>query len=259
MAWKEIMALKEQQIQAQLSEGKYEEVSKSLQDLADSSGEFQLANGEMVKFTTEDMKNMAELIGDHLADIDEANGKAWKSVWEKAEWSVDKLRTLTAEEYRVAMEGAGENFNKGVAQGIQNSQWRVAQSARGSARAAKDAFNAELNIKSPSRVMRESGQDFGEGVELGIKDRFAQVKTAAADLAKLATAAFENNFGLDAPDLSNFNVSAMSNLTGDLELDLNKAEPVAVQVNIGEETLIDKIIDGLNDRAYMQNRAVVTV
>ena len=260
MAWKEIMALKEQQIQAQLSEGKYQEVSQALQDLAGSSGEFQLANGEMVKFTTEDMKNMAELIGDHLADIDEANGKTWKNVWEKAEWSVDKLRTLTAAEYETAMRDAGENFNKGVAQGIQNSQWRVAQSARGSARAAKDAFNAELNIKSPSRVMRASGRFFGEGVELGIKDRFAQVKTAATNLANLAASAFNgSNFGIDTPDISNFSVSAMSNLTGDLELQVAKAEPIAVQVNIGEETLIDKIIDGLNDKAYMQNRAVVTV
>lgn len=260
MAWKEIMALKEQQIQAQLSEGKYQEVSQALQDLADSSGEFQLANGEMVKFTTEDMKNMAELIGDHLADIDEANGKTWKHIWDTAEYSVDKLRHLSEEEYRVAMEQAGENFGKGVAQGIQNSQWRVAQSARGSARAAKDAFNAELNIKSPSRVMRASGRFFGEGVELGIKDRFAQVKTAATNLANLAASAFNgSNFGIDTPDISNFSVSAMSNLTGGLELQVAKAEPIAVQVNIGEETLIDKIIDGLNDKAYMQNRAVVTV
>ena len=37
------------------------------------------------------------------------------------------------------------------------------------------------------------------------------------------------------------------------------AEPIALTVNIGEDTILDKIIGGINDRSFMNNMGVIGV
>ena len=36
-------------------------------------------------------------------------------------------------------------------------------------------------------------------------------------------------------------------------------EPIALTVKIGEDTILDKIINGINDRSYMNNMGVIGI
>lgn len=255
--WKEVMSTKEAELAAKVAEGKYNEVAQSLKAWARDSREVQLENGEMAQFTKDEMKNMAEFIGDRLAAINDGNGKTWKMIWKEAEASVDKLKGPISGAYYDSMFSAGENFQKGVVKGITDNQWRVNNAAFNSGIEAKNAFDRAQNSHSPSREMMKSGKNFDAGVVAGVKAGTKNVAKSATDLAKTAMEAF-NGYGLDerlSADLSG-GLSLPNKVSGQLELD-EKQVPVHVTVNVGEERMVDRIIQCINEASHIKNRSVV--
>ena len=257
--WKEVMSMKEAELTTKLAEGKYGDVSKALKDLANSSGEFKLKNGEMTKFTKEDMQGMADFIGDQLGRVNDGNGKAWKEIWNAAENTTTKLKNETAKDMTSAATSAGQNFSNGISTGIRNNQWRVSNAAKDSAVAAKNAFNSALQIHSPSRVMMKSGGWFTEGIALGISDMVGDVKASATEVANAANTSFSSQISSFQDELDASTAKVAANHETNLSSVIEANSQAHVVVKIGEETLVDRIVRGINEASFLGNGSVIKI
>ena len=251
--------MKEAELTAKLAEGKYGDVSKALKDLANSSGEFKLKNGEMTKFTKEDMQGMADFIGDQLGRVNDGNGKAWKEIWNAAENTTTKLKNETAKDMTSAATSAGQNFSNGISTGIRNNQWRVSNAAKDSAVAAKNAFNSALQIHSPSRVMMKSGGWFTEGIALGISDMVGDVKASATEVANAANTSFSSQISSFQDELDASTAKVAANHETNLSSVIEANSQAHVVVKIGEETLVDRIVRGINEASFLGNGSVIKI
>ena len=85
------------------------------------------------------------------------------------------------------LSGIGEGLSKGIANGITKGSGYVKNSAKGIANDAKDAFNGELGISSPSQAFIESGMFIDMGLAEGISGNSDLVKKATEALGKTAS------------------------------------------------------------------------
>jgi hypothetical protein len=267
MEWKRIMTEKQAELLDSVKAGRYEEVNQKLIELSQSTLEYKDAHGNMTKFTKEDTENMALFIGDQLSRADEEYHKYWNRNCDSIQ---EAVKTTAA--VKPQFEQSGRSFNDGLANGINSNSWLVSNAAKNSALSAKNAFNSTLQIKSPSRVMKKSGGFFVAGIATGIADSIKEAETEVVYMANKLTGAVDNVFSnyqiADiAPDLE-----IGADISNDIETRLKRdnmrremqekeddAEPIALTVNIGEDTILDKIIGGINDRSFMNNMGVIGV
>ena len=55
------------------------------------------------------------------------------------------------------------------------------------------------------------------------------------------------------------NTGWIDQLARDIEEKQSDGEPIHITINVGEDTLLDKIIDGVNEASFMSNRAVINI
>lgn len=264
--WKRIMTEKQAELLDSVKAGRYEEVNQALTDLSKSTLEYKDAHGNMAKFTEEDTKNMALFIGDQLGKADAEYKKYWESTAECIENSV-----CTVQNVKPQFEASGKNFADGIANGINANSWKVSNAAKNSALSAKNTFNSTLQIKSPSRVMKKSGGFFVAGIATGIAESISSAEKQVAYMANRITGTVDNIFeNYELADFSqSFDLGA--NIGEEIDTRIKREdmrremrekddeEPVSVTVKIGEETILDRIIDGINSRSFMQNAGVISV
>jgi hypothetical protein len=275
--WKEIATQKEAEIAAMLARGKYEEVEQVLIDLANSTGEYQLKNGEMVKFTKKDMEDMANFVGDQMSQINTDSGRAWNDVWNSADTSVKKLKGTVRE---LAENGriGGVDYAYGIKKGIESKQGELFSTTSWLGRRLNEHFRKVLDIHSPSRVMAEAGEFIVEGSEVGMQSQEGSLIRTTESLGKAITSAFDANVDLpemvsaDAADkLDAVAGKAQASLTVNAENTAGAIESLAnaiiamqedkqpIIVKVGEETLVDTMIEGINNASTMRNRGVINI
>ena len=259
----EISATQEAEMRQMIIAGKYDEVRTALIELANEGKTFTLQSGEQYKLTADEAAALAANIHDAL-NKDAAGGyhkfieETSKLAGDVTSWFHD-IRNKAFENMS-NMEPAGDNFANGVARGIIRNKWVVENAARELANAGNNAYKNALQIHSPSRVMMKSGSFFAEGVELGISEGISGVEKTATKMADIAIGAFDGiGSKIELPDVSKLAKSNLSEISSNVEFDVEKNEMIGIQVNLGEETLIDKIIDGINSSSYMRNRAVLNL
>lgn len=267
MEWKRIMTEKQAELLDSVKAGRYEEVNQKLIELSQSTLEYKDAHGNMTKFTKEDTENMALFIGDQLSRADEEYHKYWNRNCDSIQ---EAVKTTAA--VKPQFEQSGRSFNDGLANGINSNSWLVSNAAKNSALSAKNAFNSTLQIKSPSRVMKKSGGFFVAGIAAGIADSIKEAETEVVFMANKLTGAVDNVFSnYQMADIAP-NLEVGADIRNDIETRLKRdnmrremqekeddAEPIALTVNIGEDTILDKIIGGINDRSFMNNMGVIGV
>lgn len=267
MEWKRIMTEKQAELLDSVKAGRYEEVNQKLIELSQSTLEYKDAHGNMTKFTKEDTENMALFIGDQLSRADEEYHKYWNRNCDSIQ---EAVKTTAA--VKPQFEQSGRSFNDGLANGINSNSWLVSNAAKNSALSAKNAFNSTLQIKSPSRVMKKSGGFFVAGIATGIADSIKEAETEVVYMANKLTGAVDNVFSnYQMADIAP-NLEIGADINNDIETRLKRdnmrqemqekeddAEPIALTVNIGEDTILDKIIGGINDRSFMNNMGVIGV
>lgn len=96
----------------------------------------------------------------------------------------------------------------------------------------------------------------GKGINIGEIPRLAK-----GGIVSQATLAVIGERGSEAIMPLENNTGWISTLASKLadEQNYNNNNPIQVVVKVGEETLIDKIVDGLNEASYMRNRAVISI
>ena len=81
-----------------------------------------------------------------------------------------------------------------------------------------------------------------------------------SDLAKDTFGAF-NDYAIDtniSAGLSRASLASLGEATQELLVDAEQT-PVHVVVKVGEDTLIDRIVSGINDLSQLSNRSVINV
>lgn len=267
MEWKRIMTEKQAELVELEKQKRYDEIDRKLQELSKSTIEYKDAHGNMAKFSAEDTKNMALFIGDQLGKADKEYKKYWDSTSEAIENSVSTVKAIKPQ-----FEESGRSFGDGLARGIQQNSWKVSNAAKNSALSAKNAFNNTLQIKSPSRVMAKSGGFFVDGVAMGIArtidDANGEVEFMATKLTRTVDGVFSSYKISDiTPKLAidtDINHGIETRLKQDylrtkMQNQEEKDDPISITVKIGEETIIDKIINVINEKSYLSNMGVIEV
>ena len=267
MEWKRIMTEKQAEMLDLAKAGRYEEINQKLLELGTSCVEYKDAHGNMAKFTMEESENMAFFIGDQLAKADEA----YKQYWNSSSATIQEAVKLT-NAVEPQFEQSGKNFDSGLATGINQNSWMVSNAAKNSAICAKNAFNSTLQIKSPSRVMKKSGGFFVAGIATGIADSIKEAETEVVYMANRLTGAIDNVFSnyqmADiAPDLEvGADISSdietrlkRDNMRREMQEKDDEDEPISLTVKIGEDTILDKIVNGINEKSFMNNMGVISI
>lgn len=261
--WKAIMAQEQGRLMALAQKGDYSKLGDELQKLAKSEQYYTDEHGRKTRMSKDDTRAMAEFIGDQLAKINDGNGKAWKDIWDKADRSVDQLKNLSPKIFENA-KVSGENFGRGVQQGIVNRNNDIYRAGWNQADQGMKGFNARLKIHSPSRVMMKQAGFFSAGIINGLKATTSMVRQASSNLAGNMANAF-NESSLDnivAPDFAKeFNkdvLSASGSIGGEIKSVIEANAP-HVTVNIGSETLVDRIVKGINEQSMLKNQSVISV
>ena len=267
MEWKRIMTEKQAEMLDLAKAGRYEEINQKLLELGTSCVEYKDAHGNMAKFTMEESENMAFFIGDQLAKADEA----YKQYWNSSSATIQEAVKLT-NAVEPQFEQSGKNFDSGLATGINQNSWMVSNAAKNSAICAKNAFNSTLQIKSPSRVMKKSGGFFVAGIATGIADSIKEAETEVVYMANKLTGAVDNVFSnYQMADIAP-NLEVGADISNDIETRLKRDdmrremqdkddedEPISLTVKIGEDTILDKIVNGINEKSFMNNMGVISI
>jgi tape measure domain-containing protein len=277
---REIHATKEAELRSKIMAGSYGEVYDALVELTTGTHEFTLKSGESYTLTAEEADMMSNSLLKSLERS--ADGfNAWVDDLKKQGIDVRaQFQAISdaAAESLGRMEPSGGAFDQGVARGILNNMYVVERAARELANAGKVAYDKALAIHSPSRVMMKSGEYFAEGIEEGIKDEEPALAKVVENVGTAMAEAFNKapKFAdLGTADLSTEfdKMTAKAQATVDLQSETtnNAIDSLAaaitrlaeqdnhITVKIGEETLIDKVVDGINSQTFMRNRNVLNL
>lgn len=275
---REISATLEAEQRQKIMKGDYESVYEALVDLTTGTHTFALKSGESYTLTAEEADAMAANILDSL-DKSGTGFAKWLDESEKFGHRIrevfHKIRSDAFDTWG-QMEPLGDNFDNGVARGILRNKWVVENAARELANAGKVSYEKALQIRSPSRVMAKAGGYFAEGVSKGITSETDNLEQSAKNLGTAMVSAFNSapKFAdLGTTDISNefSKMTAKAQATVDVQnattnsaID-NLATAITrlanqdnhVTVKIGEETIIDKVVDGINNASRMRNQPVI--
>ena len=115
--------------------------------------------------------------------------KAEEKAAKDASVAVVKATQEGTKNWKKTMEDTAAQIPAGVASGIANNTWRAVNAAANMALQATAAFNNNMQIKSPSRVMMKSAKFMVEGVAEGIEDNAGIAIGAMEDFSDDLTAA----------------------------------------------------------------------
>lgn len=275
---REVSATFEAEQRQKVMKGDYDSVYESLLDLTKGTHTFALKSGESYTLTAAEAKTMSANILDAL-DKSNTGFSGWIDETEKFGHRIRETFHAIRDEAFDAwgkMEPAGNNFDNGVARGILRNKWVVENAARELANAGKVSYNKALQIHSPSRVMAKAGGFFAEGVSKGIASETGNLEQSARNLGVAMVSAFDRapKFAeLGTADISDefSKMTAKAQATVDVQNSTtnNAIDSLAtaitrlanqdnhVTVKIGEDTIIEKVIDGINGRTSLTGRNAI--
>lgn len=186
-----------------------DEVAKHQWELSQlDAKELQLRNS--LDKTNDSYNQARDLVGKYTHDIVQYEDNMQKSLegnydaiqhksWETAKAEEKAARDAATSVVRATQDGT-RNWKKtmedtasqipaGVASGINSNLWRAVNAAANMAIQATAAFNNNMQIKSPSRVMMKSAKFMVEGVAEGIEDNAGIAIGAMEDFSDDLTAA----------------------------------------------------------------------
>ena len=268
---------KKNELQQLVNAGKYGELAQKLKELSQQEVTYTNENGRQMKVSQQSVKDMTDYVGDLLGKMGNSNSETWKKVWATAGNTVDNVKTKTKEASKDA-EKNGRAIPEGMARGVNNGSGTLYNSVANMARNTVAKYKNELGIHSPSKVFAAVAKWIPEGAAAGIRkyedvaiDEAADLGTAMVDAFNSAPK-FQELAGVDLADkFQDLTAKAQGTLELQNESTNEAIDQLAqaiqnlaqqdqhLTVKIGEETLIDKIVDGINNASQMRNQTVLNL
>ena len=276
-ALKEWGMAKLQEQQMLVNEGRYDELVDKLEEMTQATVEYTDENGRQMRINQEDVKSMTDYVADQLGRMGTVNSAAWNSMYDYTGRTTDKMRSKLTELYNSAVQ-SGYEIPAGLAVGVRNGQGGALNALGQLAANVLNRFKSQLGIQSPSRAFAEAGKWIDLGLAKGVEDNASTAITTAQDLGTAMVDAFNTapkfrDLGsLDIADqFSDLTAQAQGTLTLQNETTNGAIDQLAMAINnlanqgqqitvkIGEETLIDKVVDGINNANMMRNQSVLNL
>lgn len=154
---------------------------------------------------------------------------------------------------------SGLNLGQGAINGINSKQRETYNAGWNQADAGIRGFNDRARIKSPSREMMKSGGYFTEGIAIGIASMVGDVKSQAAAVADAANVSFSSNIASFQDELKTTSVDFATKNETNLASVVEANAQTQVIVKVGEDTLIDRIVKGINNASFLGNTSVINI
>lgn len=138
-----------------------------------------------------------------------------------------------------SMATVGADLVKGVWNGISNAKGWIMDRIKSFGKDVLNGLKSFFGIHSPSRLMRDQ---IGKNLALGIGEGFTSEMDAVS--AEMQNAIPTPN--IDVNGMGDYGTSAT-------------AQPTTIVVKVGDETLLTKIIDGINDKSMLQGYNAIKV
>lgn len=272
--WKEVMTQQKAEAEALLAAGKYDELRQKIVDLANSNGEFTLENGKNCKINKEDMEGMADFISRQLADIDDANGKAWNSIWQAADRTVSNLNGKVKNDLSSGGRTAGANWAEGVGQGAQSKQGWLSSTIGSIGSSMLGVFKKQFAIHSPSKVMAQMGSYIMQGVGIGMEGEeknltktMSGIGESIQDSFSSATADIPTMLSdISAPtvDLPDISRAVQHRIDGELSVEKQPISLTAILKIDGENVPVSlefaqNMANSINELSQMKNRSIIDI
>lgn len=243
---------------AKMQKGDFEGLAKQLVDLSNKEVTYQDASGKTVKVSKEATKEMAEFMAEQLGRVDTAQGKFWHGLVNTTGTNLQEMVKITKSmtpEYKQA----GIWYCEGLILGLTQNKSRLYSEARSMGLNARMAFNRALGIQSPSKVMMQSGKWFDEGIAIGIAGGEDKIAKVATQVAQTANTSFNDMLNPISDSYTNTLADAGLKIKNSIGETIEANANPHITVKVGEDTLIDKVIDGINQASFLQNRGVINI
>lgn len=215
-----------------------------------------------------------EKFGEFISWAKKAGSDAWNGItsffggigqWFSDRWGDIKNAFSNAWQ---TFSNIGRNIWEGLKSGIGN----IANNMRNMFSGAVEGVKKFLGIHSPSRLFKSYGGFVSEGFALGIQGEMSTVSKAFTKMTDFEIPEYtvKTNFDVDTPDYGveqtvKAHLDYQSKLDKERETAMDKIEEAIrnqkqqITVKVGEDTLVDKIIDGVNAKSFLENRTVFDV
>ena len=215
-----------------------------------------------------------EKFGEFISWAKKAGSDAWNGItsffggigqWFSERWGDIKNAFSNAWQ---TFSNIGRNIWEGLKSGIGN----IANNMRNMFSGAVEGVKKFLGIHSPSRLFKSYGGFVSEGFALGIQSEMSTVSKAFTKMTDFEIPEYtvKTNFDVDTPDYGidqtvKAHLDYQSKLDKERETAMDKIEEAIrnqkqqITVKVGEDTLVDKIIDGVNAKSFLENRTVFDI
>lgn len=182
----EMLKEKGAEIPGQFSEGMGEGFGDLNSQIPDHVGS--MKDTMMGSVESAEIDGIGEMIPDHLSNGILNNLSPIEGASDQMAAKAAEMPNLEAE-----MGTTGLRAAQGMAAGMDNNHAPVIAAAQRMAKAAKDAADAALDIRSPSREFAKTGKFAAEGLAMGMDDNHAVVKNAGAEMGAVAIEGVNTN------------------------------------------------------------------
>ena len=215
-----------------------------------------------------------EKFGEFISWAKKAGSDAWNGItsffggigqWFSDRWGDIKNAFSNAWQ---TFSNIGRNIWEGLKSGIGN----IANNMRNMFSGAVEGVKKFLGIHSPSRLFKSYGGFVSEGFAIGIQGEMSTVSKAFAKMTDFEVPEYtvKTNFDVDTPDYGveqtvKAHLDYQSKLDKERETAMDKIEEAIrnqkqqITVKVGEDTLVNKIIDGVNAKSFLENRTVFDI
>lgn len=215
-----------------------------------------------------------EKFGEFISWAKKAGSDAWNGItsffggigqWFSDRWGDIKNAFSNAWQ---TFSNIGRNIWEGLKSGIGN----IANNMRNMFSGAVEGVKKFLGIHSPSRLFKSYGGFVSEGFALGIQSEMNTVSKAFTKMTDFEIPEYtvKTNFDVDTPDYGidqtvKAHLDYQSKLDKERETAMDKIEEAIrnqkqqITVKVGEDTLVNKIIDGVNAKSFLENRTVFDI
>jgi hypothetical protein len=108
---------------------------------------------------------------------------------------------------------SGASMMDGLNNGIESKRATLIATVQSIAQAVQDAFDVELDINSPSKVMIDKGEDTVMGQVIGMRNRLPDVNDASTDVAEAAVPKYTRTYSPDTDSSTIYNNRSSSEYT----------------------------------------------
>lgn len=239
----------------------YGNATSKLQQMSDGT-KYSREEFEQQKKACQAVENAIKNLGGSIAPLKSYQDIIYnqgKETYRKGQEGFQKNKGTFDNYLMSAGSSSGTFWGNGIVSGVNNKIRDAYNAGVRLANAANQGYRDTNRIASPSKVAKQLAGFWGEGIALGMEGKINDVESAAQRVAEAANTSFEDAIEPLNMSIANSAAEFGSNLETSLSDVIEANSQTHVTVKVGEDTLINKVIDGINESSFLANRGVINI